>query len=98
MTKELVILCTAAEIESLLDSRYGIIGYNIPDAEYFNYTVNSRLYFYINGKLDEYDAKAIEQILSGKCYDFCTKRLMNKLCAEGYLEAGKYVIDCSGNI
>jgi hypothetical protein len=45
----------------------------------------------VDGKLSKYDLDAFE---AGRVY-YNARMLLNKLCADGYIEAGEYIIECS---
>lgn len=91
MIKEIVIKCNYNEIEHLLEQHYGITHYEILAAE--ECVNGTNLDYDIDGK--DYDEDDVAEILAGKFKHWCTSDLMNKLCADGYLEAGNYIVSCS---
>jgi hypothetical protein len=90
MKKITVIETDSNEIEGLLHKYYGIT-YEIVAAE--ELSNRSTLNFDVEPKLDDEDD--VNDILSGKWIAWCTNDLMNKLCLDGHIEAGNYIIDCS---
>lgn len=91
MKKTTVIKCDYREIENLLKEHYGITHYEIVAAE--EVSNGSNLDITVDGKLDDYDLKGVAEVLSGKFKHYFTGQMMNKLCADGYLEAGEYIVE-----
>ena len=89
MKKITVIETDSHEIEDLLNDKYGI-NYEIEPAEELN--SSSILEYDVAPKIDDEDA--VTDILSGKFRHWHTNDMMNKLCLDGFIEAGTYIIDC----
>lgn len=49
----------------------------------------------IDGKLDEWGTDKVENFLKGEFVSFATRSLLNKLCQEGKIPAGDYLIKVS---
>lgn len=62
----------------------------VPIQEANNYSYYD---FDVNGKLDEWDLKKWEESKnSGKFPTFSNYTLLNKMCKDGFIESGKYII------
>lgn len=90
MTKEIVFKCDCDEIEELIREHYGVF-YETQAAEESN--SNTIKEFDIDGKLDAWELKELDEIIAGKWHGWMTAAFMNKLCQDGYLEAGTYIVN-----
>lgn len=93
MEKVTIIKTDYNEIEDLLDQHYGITHYEVVAAEELGN--GSNLDYDIDGKLDKWELEDFEEIQNGKFLLHRTRILINKLCADGYIEAGNYIINVS---
>jgi hypothetical protein len=93
MEKITAIRTDNSEVEKLLKEHYNIDWEIVPAEELSNGT---SLDYDIDAEpLSEYDLKAFEEIKAGGFRRYQTRMLMNKLCIDGYIESGNYIIDCS---
>ncbi len=93
MTKETIIKCTCSEIEILIQEHYGVFYETQAAEEADSDTVKK---YDIDGELSEWDVRDLDDIINGEWHGGCTRDFMNKLCADGYLEVGTYIIDFGG--
>lgn len=90
MIKETVIKCSCSEIEDLIEKHYEVFYETQAAEEADSSTIKE---FSIDGKLSEWELRDLEGIIAGKWQNWCTKAFMNKLCADGHLETGTYIVD-----
>jgi hypothetical protein len=93
MEKITVFKTDDAEIEDLLDKHYEIRHHEIVPAEECNN--GSSLDYDIDGNLTSYEEETFLEIKNGRFVHWSTQTLMNKLCADGHIEPGNYIIDIS---
>lgn len=91
MKKKTIIEADYYEIENLVRQHYNNSKYSFPLAqECCNDTTHK---FNVDGKLDESDLKDWEN--DGPYYQYNNYLVLNKLCADGHIESGKYIINVS---
>jgi hypothetical protein len=87
MKTKLVVECDYSEIEALAEKHYGAKGYSfVAVQECGNDSSHS---FRVSNKMGKKEA---EQIRKGKIPNYHNGDLLNCLCADGFIEAGDYVV------
>lgn len=90
MKTKLVVECDYNEIEALAEKHYGAKGYSfVATQECGNDSSHS---FSVTNKLDNWEKKEAEKIRQGKIPTYHNSTLLNCLCADGFIEAGDYVV------
>lgn len=90
MKTKLVVECDYSEIEALAEKHYGAKGYSfVAVQECGNDSSHS---FSVTNKLDKWEKAEAEKIRKGKIANYRNATLLNCLCADGFIEAGSYVV------
>lgn len=86
--------CDYSEVDELIKEKYGLKGYEFCDVQETGNDVSYT--FRVNGKLSEWGLREWAEIQkTGKVSHYCNGLLLNKLCQDGYIPEGEYLVKVS---
>lgn len=89
--KETYTVIDVQDLESFVEKTYKWEDVNFPYQD--EWTNDCMKYFDVEDQLDEHDAKLIAKFESGENPSFVCGAVLNKLCTDGHIKKGLYLID-----
>lgn len=93
MKKKSIIEITDRELDNLVHDKLGYKEYEfVPVEECGNDSDHS---FDVDGKLDKWGLETLEKWKNGQFVHYSNGIVLNKLCADGHIEKGEYIVKVS---
>jgi len=80
------------ELETLVNQKLGIKHYSFTEIQECNIAKDASYRFIVDGKVNQFEDKRIKELKDGKFGNPSNRAILNKLCKEGHIDAGEYLI------